>query len=370
MKVALVHDFLREYGGAERVLEVLHEMYPEAPVYTSYYYPEKMPESFKSWNIISGSVQKWPLSRELQKPYTYLVGMSFEQFDLRGFDLVISSSANFAKGVITHPGQIHVNYCHTPTRFLWGLNTQTKRSGLVRLLLGPLDSWMRQWDFAAAQRVDYFIANSETTKKRIKRFYNRDSEVIYPPTVPDRQPELADGLVIKIREKYRLPEKYFLVVSRLMRVKNVDLIVEAFNQLHLPLVIVGTGNEDDSLRLIAQKNVIFTGFLPDDELKGIYAGAEGFVGAAHDEDFGMTIVEAQSYGVPIIALKRGGYTESVVEGKTGVFFEEASVESLKSAIVHFQKLEWNRSEIKANARRFSVSTFKNYFLKFISTLTN
>jgi glycosyltransferase involved in cell wall biosynthesis len=369
MKVALVHDFLREYGGAERVLEVIHAMFPDAPVYTSYYFPEKMPESFRSWNIITGNVQKWPLSRELQKPYTYLIGMSFELFDLRGFDIVISSSANFAKGVITHPGQIHINYCHTPTRFLWGLNTQTNRNGFLRTLLGPLDSWLRQWDFAAAQRVDHFIANSETTKKRIKRFYSRDSEVIYPPVVADSLPEVSSELMQKVREKYGLPEKYFLVVSRLMRVKNIDLIIQAFNELNLPLIVVGTGNEDEYLRSIGRKNVIFTGFVADEELKGLYKGAEGFVAAAEDEDFGMTIVEAQSYGVPIIALKRGGYTESVVEGTTGIFFDTTSVESLKKAITDFQKLEWNKNEIIKNAQRFSIAAFKDSLQKVVARVT-
>jgi len=366
MKVALVHDFLREYGGAERVLEILHSMYPEAPVYTSYYFAENMPTQFESWNIIPGKIQKWPLSRQFQKPYTYLVPLSFEQFDLRGYDLVISSSANFAKGVITHPDQIHVNYCHTPTRFLWGLNTQTKRNGMVRTLLGPLDSHLRQWDYAAAQRVDYFISNSETTKKRIKRFYNRDAEVIYPPVLAEtRDVDVSDEKMLSIKKKYSLPDNYFLSVSRLFKVKNTDVIVNAFNTLKYPLVVVGTGSEYEYLKSIAQSNVVFTGFVSDEELRVLYSGARAFVAAATDEDFGMTVVEAQSYGIPIVAFRRGGYTETVSEGATGVFFDQLLVASLVDAIHSFELLHFEKDTIISSADRFSVSAFTSHFAEFI-----
>ncbi len=368
MKVALVHDYLREYGGAERVLEVLHEMYPDAPVYTSYYFPEKMPAQFKSWNIIPGVIEKWWGARLLQKPYTYLVGMSFEQFDLRGFDLVISSSANFAKGVITHPGQIHINYCHTPTRFLWGLNTQTKRGGLLSLLLGPLDSYLRQWDYAAAQRVDYFIANSLTTKKRIKRFYARDSVVMFPPTVSSSKESVSESDIHLVCRKYLIPENYFLVVSRLFRVKNIDVIVNAFNELGLPLVIVGSGKEEKKLKKLAKQNIIFTGFVSDEELSGLYAGARAFVAAAEDEDFGMTVVESQSHGVPVIALRRGGYTESVVEDKTGVFFDEVSAVFLGDAVKKFQELSFDKEFIKKHSLKFSKEAFVEQFTHFCSQL--
>lgn len=370
MKVALVHDFLREYGGAERVLEVLHEMYPDAPVYTSYYYPEKMPEQFRKWNIISGSIQKWPFARVLQKPYTYFVGMSFEQFDLREYDLIISSSANFAKGVITHPGQVHINYCHTPTRFLWGLNTQIKRNGLLQMALGPMDSALRQWDYAAAQRVDYFIANSQTTKRRIKRFYNRDAEVIYPPCLEETRRVVSLEESEHVRGKYTIPENYYLVVSRLFRVKNVDVIVKAFNNLELPLVIVGTGSEAVYLKSIAHKNVIFTGFVPDNDLSALYSGATAFVAAAEDEDFGMTVVEAESYGVPVIALKKGGYTETVQDRITGLFFDELSVDSLVNAVTEFKSVVFDRDVIKKSTEHFSKKAFITGIQEFIKKVSN
>lgn len=345
MKVALVHDYLREYGGAERVLEVLHSMYPDAPVYTAYYFADVMPESFKEWNIVTSSMQKWWGIRKRFLWYTYLVPLQIEQFDLRGYDLIISSSSFAAKGVLTNPGQKHVDYCHTPTRFVWKLN-RTSNRWLIHTLLSPFDNLLRQWDFAAAQRVDYFIANSEVVKDRIKRFYKRDSEVIYPPIYMS---ELVD-----VSNK---PGQYYLVVSRLERLKNIELIVSAFNELGLPLRIAGTGSQEIFLQSFAKKNIEFLGYVDDVKKRELYRDCKALIVSTENEDFGMTVPEVQSFGRPVIALRSGGYVESIVENKTGIFFNKADVSSLVSAVAEFENHSFDSEYIRKHSEKFSVKLF-------------
>jgi glycosyltransferase involved in cell wall biosynthesis len=357
MKVAIVHDYLREYGGAERVLEVLHSMYPEAPVYTSYYFSENMPDSFKSWDIRPSSMQNWWGIRSKYLWYTYSVPWMLEQFDLREYDLIISSSSFAAKGVLTHPGQVHVDYCHTPTRFIWGLNRTSNRK-LIHSLLAPIDVFLRQWDFAAAQRVDHFVANSYTVKDRIKRFYKKDSIVIYPPIDLPYESEISTE-----------PGEYFLVVSRLERLKNIDLVIQAFNSTGLLLRIAGTGSEEMNLKSIARNNIEFLGYVDDTMRKQLYKNCIALVVAAENEDFGMTVPEVQSLGRPVIALRSGGYSEAVIEGRTGVFFERPTESDLVDAIGKFQAMHFDSTLIRDHAIQFSKETFVHLFTEFIGKVS-
>ncbi len=352
MRVALVHDYLREYGGAERVLETLHEMYPDSPVYTSYYFADALPDSFKNWDIRTSVMQKWWGIRSHFLWYTYAVPWVFEQFDLREYDLIISSSSFAAKGVLTNPEQVHIDYCHTPTRFIWGINRNSHRK-FVHSLLSPVDTFLRQWDFAAAQRVDYFVANSRVVQERIKRYYKRDAEVIYPPTVTNtvELPVTSAG-------------SYFLVVSRLERLKNVELIIRAFNALNLPLKVAGTGSQLHYLKTIAHKNIEFLGYVDDTTRAELYRECRALVVATENEDFGMTLAEVQGYGRPVIALRSGGYRETVIEDTTGVFFDSPASASIEAAVKRFQGMSFDSKEIIKNSVRFSTATFKRVFNEF------
>ncbi len=357
MRIALVHDYLREYGGGERVLEALHEMFPDAPVYTSYYFAETMPENFKKWDIRTSSMQGWWNIRKRFLWYTYAVPWVFEQFDFKEFDLLISSSSFAAKGILTNPGQIHIDYCHTPTRFIWGLNRTSNRK-FIHSLLAPVDTFLRQWDFAAAQRVDYFIANSKVVQQRIKLFYKRDSEVIYPPVVaPTNIPGQGST------------EKFFLVVSRLERLKNVEVIIRAFNTLGLPLKVVGTGSQKEYLSSIVGSNVEMLGYVDDEARNKLYASCRALVVATENEDFGMTIPEVQSFGRPVIALRSGGYVESIVEHKTGVFFDHPIETSIQDAVENFQKQSFNAEAIRAHSQQFSKAVFMQKMKDFIERVS-
>ncbi len=355
MKVALVHDYLREYGGAERVLEAIHEIYPESDVFTSYYFREKMSDEINSWKINVSAVQKLPFLRKFYLYYTYIVPWSFEQFDLRGYDIVISSSSFAAKGVLTYPGQLHICYCHTPPRFLWGINGKSSRRKMIRPILDIFNNFLRKWDFYAGARVDYFVANSMEVSARIKNIYKKDSEIAYPFSV---LPVGASGA--------RLPS-YYLSVCRLEHVKNVEVIVDAFNELGLPLKLAGSGVLLEKIKNMAKGNIEVLGFVKEEELAQLYEGAIGFIACATDEDFGMTVVEAQSMGVPIIALRRGGYVETVIDGVTGVFFESAIKNDLVHAVRKFEKMEFDEKLVKQNALRFSKAEFMIKFKNFVDT---
>lgn len=353
MKVALVHDYLIEYGGAERVLEVLHQMFPEAPVYTSFYFPDKMPDSFRSWDIRVSALQRIPMHRMLRKPLIYLMPWAFEQFDMHGYDLVISSSSFAAKGVITHPGTVHLCYCHTPPRFVWGLPSRMRRNWLLKSVLGILDARVGLWDFAAAQRVDQFVANSQLVARRIKKFYRKDAVVVYPPVVRGSQRSDSQGS----EESKFSQDEYYLVVSRLAGLKNIDLIIRSCLRQNRRLKIVGKGEAESYLRSISDNSIEFLGFVDDSELAQLYSGAKGLIVAAEDEDFGMTPVEAHGYGCPVLAYRGGGYLESVVEGVNGWFFEKLENDYLDVAIHEFEEIAFDKEKIRESAERFSRQRF-------------
>ena len=372
LKVALVHDFLLYQGGAERVLKVISEMYPEAPIYTLLYDKEKMSAEWGKKDIRPSYLQKFP--KFLKKHYQWLLPfypVIPETFDLREYDLVISSSGAWSKGIVTKLNTIHIAYLHSPMRFVWDYNERylKKPSIFTRFFF----NYLRIWDRMAADRPDYLIANSKYTQKRVEKYYRRESTVIYPPVDVERgtwnveQPKntLCDTSS-KLCEK-----NYFLVVSRLSAYKKIDIVVEAFNKLGLPLVIIGTGKQEKYLRKIAGANIKILGWQNGEVVRKYYKNAEAFIFPCED-DFGIAPVEAMQSGVPVIAYRKGGACETVQEGITGEFFDAQTPEVLADGIRRFMlnKDKYNSDTIKAHAANFSEERFRREFKKFIEVILN
>jgi glycosyltransferase involved in cell wall biosynthesis len=358
MKVALVHDFLNQYGGAERVLEAIHEIYPYSHVYTSLYDSKKLPLRMKNWDIRPFRLPKTPITHFL-KYYTAFYPLLWERVDLSDYDLVISSSSNFAKGVLTASRTLHISYIHTPPRFLYHYERETARRDLFiyKPVLAVLDNYFRILDYNAAYRPDFLVANSEEVAGRIKKFYGRKATVIYPPV------DLPRGFRKRGKNK---EEKYYLIVSRLGVYKRVDLAIAAANKLKIPLKIVGTGKEEERLRRMAGSTIEFLGFVSDKRLSDIYYNCEALVFPT-DEDFGIVPIEAMFFGKPVLALAKGGALETVVPGKTGEFFQESTVDSLVEAWRRFDPSKYKPSACRAQARKFSKERFKKEFSSFVDT---
>ena len=347
MKIALVHDYLIQDGGAEKVLEVLQETWPEAPTFVLFFDEKKMP-AFKGKDIRTSFLQKLPLALTKYQWYISLMPAATEQYDLREFDVVISSTSAFAKGVITRPDAVHICYCHTPTRYLW-TDSQSYVNELhvpkfVKTLLPLLLSKLRMWDQQAAQRVDFFVANSQTVADRIKKYYRRDSEIIYPP---------VDTNHFHISPK---PKTYFLAGGRLVAYKRYDLIIEACNKTGVALKIFGNGPVEADLKKIANSNIEFLGRVSEKEQRELYANAKAFI-HPQEEDFGITPVESMASGRPVIAYRKGGATETVVEGLSGEFIETQTVEELAKHLVNFDESKYDPNKIKAYAEKFSEEKF-------------
>lgn len=371
MKVALAHDYLREYGGAERVLEALHEIFPEAPVFTAFYNPKGLGENgkrFASWDIRTSWFQKFPFANRLLSPFRIFGPMMFESFDLEGFDLVISSSSatHLAKAVITKPETLHISYIHTPPRFLYGYVTSFnyKKHWWTRVGGEIINHFMRIYDFEVSQRPDILVANSKNIQARIKKFYRRDSFVIYPPVdLKEFRMQSAE-----LREK----GEYFLVLSRLVRGKGVDVVVEACGRLGLPLKVAGTGPELDELKAKSEKlkakNIEFLGWVSDEERVKLLQNAKALIVAAEDEDFGITSIEAQAVGTPVIAPSSGGFLETVINGKTGILYGgpgQVTAEALMEALQKFDYSKFNPEDLHKNAEKFSKERFKKEILELI-----
>jgi glycosyltransferase involved in cell wall biosynthesis len=367
LKVALVHDYLREYGGAERVLEALHEIYPAAPVYVSFVDQKAMGihwQRFAGWNIRQTWFSKIPLIKKLYSPLRILVDKAFTSLDLSDFDLVISSSNAFEAKAVQVKNGTHICYCHTPPRALYGYSTMTdwKKNPLIKFGGAVINHYMRIIDFKHAQKVDHFIANSAETQRRIEKFYRRDSHVIHPPVNVPTNAELRkyQGLA---KKKY--PTNYYLYVSRLSFSKHPELAVQAANQLGINLKVAGSGKMEHKLKEMASHQIEFMGAVDDKQLHVLLAGAKGLIYPVEDEDFGIVPVEAMSHGVPVIAHKSGGPLETIVEGKTGVFFEELSVEGVTSAIKNFEKTKFNTEKIFDHAQQFTNDKFQQRIKEFI-----
>ncbi|MGW8184586.1 MAG: glycosyltransferase [Candidatus Moraniibacteriota bacterium] len=360
LKVALVHDFLDTYGGAERVLEVMSGIFPQAPIYTLIYDKEKMRGKFESREIHTSFLQKFPKFLKKRKKYLLpFMPTAPETFDLRDFDLVISSSGAWSKGIVTRLNTKHICYMHSPMRFVWDYNEKylqeigTRMGFCKRTFL----SYLRIWDFQAAQRPDILVANSSYTQERINKYYRRDAQIIFP-TVLNKD----NGAQMEIKDK-----DYFLVVSRLSAYKKVDLVVEVFNKIGLPLIIIGEGEEAVKLKKIAKDNIKILGWQDDATVQTYYKNARAFIFPAVD-DFGLTMIEAMNQGVPVIAVRKGGAREIVKEGVTGEFFEAQTIEVLADGIRRFMEKEKNYDKeiIKQEGEKFSQDKFRQELLALIN----
>lgn len=360
MRVAVVHDWLTQAGGAEKVLEKIFEVYPKSDLFTIVDFSDKANLSFlKSKTITTSFIQKLPFAKNKYRYYLPLMPIAVEQFDLSGYDLIISSSYCVAKGVLTGPDQIHVCYCHSPVRYAWDLQHQyLKETGFDKGLFSPLIRLMlhrlRIWDIRSAYGVDAFIANSNFIKKRIKKVYNRAAVTIYPPV------NIED---FELREQ---KDDFYLTCSRLVPYKRIDLIVRAFKELpEKRLLVIGDGPEMAKIQGLAGKNVELMGHQPFAVLKQKMMAAKAFIFAA-EEDFGIVPVEAQACGTPIIAYGKGGSLETVVGGKTGVFFKEQNVKSLIDAIKRLDNMKFEAKEIRCHAETFSEERFRTELKVFIN----
>jgi glycosyltransferase involved in cell wall biosynthesis len=359
-KVALVHDFLLQMGGAEKVLEVLHSMFPAAPVYTSAYDPQAMPAHYRTWDIRTSFLQRMPLKSRLHRAALPLYPMAFESFDLSEYDLVLSSSSAFARGIITQPDTTHICYTHTPMRYAWSTQTymENERVGkLSRALATPVLHYLRLWDAAAAQRPDHYVANSSVVAARIRKFYRRES-VIIPPPVDTTRFTPSDAT-----------DDYYIIVSRFVPYKRLDLAVDAFTRLGRPLKIVGMGRQRAALEARAGKNIEFLGHVSDADLPGLVARARGFI-MPGEEDFGIAPVEAMACGVPVIAYAAGGALDTQCDGKTGVLFCDPTVQGLCQAIHRFETLRFDPLAIRAHSRCFDQQAYVRNMTDLIARVTN
>lgn len=355
MKVALVHDYLNQFGGAERVVEAFLSLYPNAPLYTSICDNSRLPEIFSRADIRTSFMQNLPFVLPLFRQYFFLYPLAFEQFDLSGYDVILSSSSAFAKGIKKKAGQIHICYCHTPMRFVWRHEDYVKRENIpswakafLPFVLEPIKSW----DLQNTMGVDYFIANSSVVSERIRQIYGRESVIINPPVDTGRfQPVKVD-------------RDYYLVVSRLSHYKRIDLAVEAFNRLELPLKIIGAGPAEESLKRQARSNIEFLGRLSDKEVAARMSECRALIFPG-EEDFGIVPLEAMSCGRPVIAYAAGGALETIVDGETGAFFHAQTPQALIDAVENFRFSVFDKRKIREHAARFDEKNFMRKIKDFV-----
>jgi len=358
MKVALIHDHLAQDGGAEKVLKVLADMFPGAPIFTLLYEKKNADKYYRHRQIETSIIQKLPGGVSHYQWYMPFMPMAVEFFDLSGYDLVISDSSSFAKGVITSTHTLHICYCHTPTRYLWSDTHQyineLKYNKYFKKIISLVLNYIRIWDRLAADRVDEYIANSRFVAKRIKKYYKRESTVIYPPVET---------------EKFKISAEvgdYFLIGGRLAPYKRVDIVIEACKKLNKKLKIFGDGIDLKRLKKMAKgySNIEFLGRVDDTTRAELYSHCLAFI-YPQEEDFGITAVEAMASGRPVIAYKRGGAIETVQNGVTGIFFNQQTSASLAEAINNFDNLKFDSEAIKQHAEKFSVAKFKDEITKYI-----
>ena len=344
-RVALVHDFLLDVRGAERVFLALCDLYPDADIFTAVYDPAGTEGRFADRRIHTSFLQRLRPDATSFRRLLPLYPYAMEALDLSGYDLVLSSSSAWAHGVLPSENAVHVCYCHNPFRYAWNAREATlcARGPVMRAALGVVLQRWRQWDWIAAQRVDRYVANSETTRRRIARYFSRDAEVVHPPVEVERFSPGAVG-------------EHYTVLSELMPHKRIELAVRAFNELRQPLVIIGDGPDARRLRRLAGPTIRFTGRISDAEVARLLATSRALVVTA-TEEFGIAAVEAQAAGRPVVALAEGGVTESVQEGRTGVFYEQATPAALAAAITAFDPLSIDPAACVANAQRFGREAF-------------
>jgi len=359
-KIAIAHEFLTQFGGAEKTLEAMAEIFTDAPIFTAKYNPKNMPTTITEREII---YPKGLLSGITEKLFfLFRMPTIFENFDFRDYDIVVSSGTTWNKGILTRPEQMHVTYIHTPPRFLYKYSQETTKwqKPLFKPFYSYLVNFIRLWDYVAAQRPNYLVTNSENTRKRIQKFYGRDAKVIYPPVETNFQ--IEDSL-----KKAETP--YFLAVGRLSKYKNFDLLIKAFNEVKYKLIIVGTGIEEEYLKSISGGNIVFKGRASDDEKNKLLEGCLGLINPVVDEDFGIVPVEAMAHGKPVLAHKSGGHLETIIEGETGLFFEGEDSKILSQKLIEFDQMIKNkifdRVKITEHAQKFSKERFKSEFENFV-----
>lgn len=366
MKIALVHDYINEFGGAERVLLALSEIWPDVPIYTAFYRKDSPAwERFKNKDIRVSWAHHVPFfSKYLHSPLRFLAPLIWNSFDFSKYDLVVGSSGWYITKGFKKKGKntIEICYCHTPPRWLYGYKTsiELQKYWPVRVYALIIGHFMRIYDYKVAQKVDYFVANSKNVAKRIEKFYRRDSVVIYPPVEIPNVGQVEKG-------------NYYLVISRIVGGKGLDLAVKTAVKLGINLKIAGRPagyyTEYKKLAKLAKKNVEFLDYVTDEEMVKLYKGAKAFLALSTDEDFGITPVESMLARTPVIAFRGGGYTESVVEGKTGVFFDKPTPESLIEAIKKFEKMKIKPEDCIEQAKKFSKEKFKKEMINFVNELT-
>lgn len=354
MRIALVHEYLNQFGGAERVLQVLSSFFPDAPIYTLFYDIGATGRVFEGKEIRTSFLQKAPLIKKYHRLFPLFMPIAIEQFDFSDFDVVISISSSFAKGIITKPQTKHICYCLTPPRFLWDDSQKFMDDfgypQFVKNIFPPLITYLRLWDREASFRVDKFVAISNFVKERVKKYYSRDSDVIYSPVNTDKfyiSSDIGD---------------YFFMVGRHVSYKKFDLAIKVFNKLGWSLKVAGVGPETDRLKKLARNNIEFLGLVSDEKLADLYSHARAFV-FPQEEDFGITPLESMASGRPVIAYRGGGAVETVREGETGIFFNKQTVESLVETLQEFNYKNFNPYICQEQASKFDISVFRDGIFK-------
>lgn len=359
MKLAIVHDYLNQMGGAENVLLVLHELFPDAPIYTSIYAPELVHPAFRKMDIRTTFMQRLPLVHTHHQPFLPLYPFAFESLDLREYDVVLSMSSGWSKNVLTRPETCHLCYCLTPMRFGWSFEEYVARervSGWQRAALLPIVTALRVWDVVGANRVDHFATLSTTVQRRIAKFYRREAALIYPPVDTERYRPVSSVV----------PGDYFLSLGRLIPYKRVDLAIEACNRLRVPLKVVGDGRDRRRLEAMAGPTVEFVGTVDESTKRRYLQECRAFIFPA-EEDFGITPVEAMAAGRPVVAFGSGGALDTVIEGTTGLLFRQPTVESLEAALARVGSHTWESEAIVAHASQFGVEPFMIKLRSFVET---
>lgn len=373
MKVAIVHDYIKEYGGAEKVLEALHEIYPNAPIFTTIYLPKFLGphrERFESASWRSKIKTSWfqyvPFKGKLISPLRILAPFLFKNFDFSKFDVIIvSQTGAYTPNLINKGKAIQICYTHTPPRYLYGYATARDwKKNRIMNVIGTLSNHiLRMIDYKSSQNVDFFIANSINVKKRIEKFYRRDSKVIYPPVDIGFR---GQRLEVRTKLKSLSSSNYYLAGGRIAKPKHIDLIVKAFEELGFPLKIFGRSFAGEELKS-SKPNIEFLGEVSDEEKFNLIRNAKAYIFASEDEDFGITPVEAERLGTPVIAFRSGGVLESVQEGKTGVYFDQLSISSLKNAVLRLRSMRFDTDLIAKHALKFSKERFKREISNFVNS---
>ncbi|OGC91961.1 hypothetical protein A3D85_02425 [Candidatus Amesbacteria bacterium RIFCSPHIGHO2_02_FULL_47_9] len=342
-RVALVYDRVNKWGGAERVLLALHEIFPQAPLYTAVYNPETAQWAKVFPQVISSFLQYFPKAKSHHELYPWLTPLAFESLNLDQYEAVISITSADAKGVITKPSTFHLCYCLTPTRYLWSHQDYYKSQ--TSSILHPIFSYLKSWDLIASRRPDTYITISQTVQNRVSSYYHQPSSIVYPPVDVDRFTPTAGG-------------EYFLSVGRMVGYKQPETLVNLFNELNLPLIMIGAGNQKNRLR--PKPNIKLLGFASETELVSLFQNAKALI-SVHEEDFGIVYAEAQAAGKPVLALNAGGVKEVITHDQTGYLAKD--LDDLKSAIINFDHRQFNHLAIKQSADRFSKERFKSEFVK-------